>query len=190
MIASRLDRNDVVLEIGTGIGVIATLCAQQIGSDRVHTFEANPQLIPAIEETFRLNGVAPHLYNCVLGSGPGTRTFFVMKDFWSSSTVRRRADARQIEVPVRDLRVTMNEIRPTFLIVDIEGGEWDLFQDIDLSGVEKLSIELHSRVIGAEKTGFVRSTIEKACLRLVPEACSGDEQLYFERRADALAPAA
>lgn len=183
MIAQRLEREDIVLEVGTGLGLIATMCARRIGSDRVFTFEANPALVTVIEETFALNQVAPRLYNCILGTGGGTRTFFVVDEFWSSSTVQRRPDARAVHVPVRDLRSTMEEIRPTFLIVDIEGGEWELFRDIDLSGVRKVSIELHSRVIGSEKTNAVRAGIAGAGLELVPEACSGDEQLFFQRPA-------
>ena len=35
--------------------------ARRVGSERVFTFEANPALRPLIEETFRLNGVAPWL---------------------------------------------------------------------------------------------------------------------------------
>src|SRR5262245_58379142 len=40
----KLQRDDVVLELGSGIGFITTYCAKRIGSDRVFTYEANPAL--------------------------------------------------------------------------------------------------------------------------------------------------
>jgi len=182
IVKTRLMPDDVVLELGTGIGLIASSCALKIGSNRVHTFEANPALIPRIKETFQLNGVSPILHNYILGEGEAKRIFYVTPEFWSSSTIKRRGKSSEVSVEQKDFNSVLREIQPTFLIVDIEGGEFDLFQYADLQSVRKLAIELHARIIGPERTGFVVKRIEEQGLTKIPESCVGDEQLYFERR--------
>ena len=165
IVKARLMADDVVLELGTGVGVIASSCALKIGSNRVHTFEANPALISRIKDTFKLNGVSPNLYNCILGAGEATRSFYVTPEFWSSSTINRSENSYEVDVVQRDFNSVLKQIEPTFLIVDIEGGEFELFQYADLQGVKKLAIELHARIIGPEKTGFVVQRIEEHGLK-------------------------
>lgn len=70
-VAAKLDADDVVMDVGTGIGLVATLCAQRIGSERVYTYEANPALERPIRETFELNRVSPHLEMCMHGPAVG-----------------------------------------------------------------------------------------------------------------------
>lgn len=147
---AELEQDDVVMELGTGIGFIAAYCAKKIGSDRVHTYEANPDLKEAIQEICAINGVSPHLNFCVLGSDRGTANFYVERNFSSSSVYSRSRKSRRISVPARSAREEMDKVRPTFLILDIEGGEYDLLRQIDLRGIKK-SFELHEHIIGGEK---------------------------------------
>lgn len=160
-IADQLDGNDVVLEIGTGIGLISTYCAKKIGGDRVFTFEGNPELEPFIRKVYEINGVAPTLQIGVLGRNDGTAIFFVDDDFWSSSTVRRRSGTRQLQVSRLDLNSVLTRIHPTFLIVDIEGGESELFEFIRLDGIRKISIELHDSVIGSQRVHEICNQLEQ-----------------------------
>jgi len=173
-----LEDQDVVLELGTGIGVVAALCARRLGSDRVFTFEANPALIPTAREIFRLNDVAPRLENCVLGSTEGEMTFHVERDFWSSSTIKRSANARAVKVPVHSFSERIRKIRPTVLIVDIEGGEASLFDGADLGGVTKIMIELHPHVIGPAGTQHVRDLLRAAGFAPVRELSNGTNVLF------------
>jgi FkbM family methyltransferase len=173
-----LDDQDVVLELGTGIGVVAVLCARRLGSDRVFTFEANPGLIPTARETFQLNDVTPRLENCVLGSAEGEMSFHVEKDFWSSSTIKRSANARAIKVPVHSFSATIRKVQPTVLIVDIEGGEASLFDAAELGGVRKIMIELHPHVIGPVQTQRVRDVLRRAGFALVRELSNGTNVLF------------
>jgi FkbM family methyltransferase len=187
LLSRCLADGDVVLELGTGIGLMATLCARRLGSDRVFTFEANPEMIAVAEETFRLNGVAPKVENCALGAAQGAVTFFVEEHFWSSSTIKRTATARTISVPVRPLAEAIREIRPTILIVDIEGGEATLFDGVALDGVQKIMIELHPHVIGAAQTERIRGLLRGAGFAAVHERSRGTNVL-FERVAGNRAP--
>lgn len=145
IVSRRLTSDDVVFEVGTGLGFLAAYCARVVGSGRVFTYEANPGLIPVLKEVFDRNGVHPHLSNALLGNGNGTREFHLAKDFWSSSA--HRQGPRQITVQQLDLNTELRRLRPTFLIVDIEGGECELLAEADLSSVRKICVETHPDVL-------------------------------------------
>lgn len=151
-----LKPEDRVLELGTGIGYLSAFCARMIGSDRVITFEANPLLRPQIEDTYSINGVSPHVEFCMLGEEAGEASFYVSKEFWSSSTISRRGHEQCLKIPVRPFNDVLFEHKPNFLIIDIEGGEADLIRFMRLDGVTKVCIELHPWAIGKESEKKVR----------------------------------
>ena len=72
-----LSPDDVVLEVGSGLGYLSTICALRLGSERVHTYEADPGLIPRIRRHHALNGVAPEVHNAMLAGSTGSASFFV-----------------------------------------------------------------------------------------------------------------
>lgn len=152
VIHKKLAPDDVVLELGAGIGFISTYCAKRIGSDRVFAVEANPVMAETIRETYRLNGVAPQLTCGLLGRGDGEETFYVEGNFISSSTLQRSASAQTVKTRRYDAQRFIEQIQPTFLICDIEGGEKELLAYIPLTGINKLCIELHPHVIGNAAT--------------------------------------
>jgi FkbM family methyltransferase len=156
LIRMVLSPDDVVLEIGAGLGVISAYCAMQLGSDRVFAFEANPDLEPCIRETYTLNRVEPTLEMCAVRASAGRVTLYRTKRLFSSSGL---PNAEPIEVPGKALSYIVEKIRPTLLIVDAEGAEGELFDRAPLPGVSKIVMELHERVIGKDKAGKVRSAL-------------------------------
>jgi hypothetical protein len=56
----------------------------------------------------------------------------------------------------------VEKIRPTLLIVDVEGAENELLVGGSLPGVSKVVIELHERIIGREAVGQVRGALMAA----------------------------
>lgn len=157
IVRHALKPGDSVLELGTGLGFIASMCARQVGNENVHTYEANPALEPVIRRNFRLNRVAPHLDIALLGDDVGWITFYVMKNFWSSSTIKRHPQAKPIQVPTKRFNDELARLRPSFLIIDIEGGERDFIHYARLDGVQKICIELHPHVIGRESVAEVEA---------------------------------
>lgn len=155
VIERKIASDDVVLELGAGIGFISTLCAKRIGSDRVFAVEANPVMAEAIRETYRLNGVTPQLFCGLLGKEEGEASFFVENDFISSSTHLRSQTAKAVTTRRYDAQAFIDKIKPTFLICDIEGGEQELLNYMSLAGVSKLCIELHPHVIGNAATSAI-----------------------------------
>jgi FkbM family methyltransferase len=146
IISKRLAADDVVFEVGAGLGYLSAYCARRTGSDKVFTYEANPELIPLIRETHARNGVAPTVTNALLARGEGEREFHIEDDFWASSA--HRGGGRAITVKQLDLDRELGRIRPSFRIVDIEGGEAEFFAGADLSTVRKICVETHPDVLG------------------------------------------
>jgi FkbM family methyltransferase len=145
IISKRLDISDIFFEVGAGLGFLSAYCAKRIGPGKVFTYEANPELIPLIFETHTRNGVAPTVTNALLSRGEGEREFHLEADFWASSA-HRKGD-RTITVRQLDLNTELARIRPSFLMVDIEGGEAEFFSGADLSSVKKICIETHPDVL-------------------------------------------
>jgi FkbM family methyltransferase len=159
LIGMVLSPTDTVLEIGAGLGIVSAYCAKRVGSNRVFAFEANPDLEPCIRETYALNGVEPTLEMCAVRATAGRVPLYRGKHLVSSSIIQRSPGATPIEVPGKALSYVVEKIRPTLLIVDVEGAEGELFDQAQLPGITKLVMELHERVIGAESTARVRNLL-------------------------------
>jgi FkbM family methyltransferase len=154
IISKRLAPDDVVVEVGAGLGFLSAYCSKLVGATQVFAYEANPELIPLIRETHAKNGETPTLINALLAQGDGEREFHLDDDFWASSA--HRAGGRSISVKQIDLNRELARIRPSFLIVDIEGGEAEFFAGADLSMVRKICVETHpDRVLSEMIAGLV-----------------------------------
>jgi FkbM family methyltransferase len=180
LIGAVLSPDDVVLEVGAGLGLVSTYCAKRLGSDRVFAFEADPDLEPCIRETYQLNGVTPSLEMCAIMAQPGRVTLHRDKHLVSSSVVRRRVGSRPIEVPGKALRYVVEKVQPTLLVVDAEGAERELFDDAELPSVTKIVLELHDRVIGPAGTDRVRAKLSQLGFE-VDHRLSSPEHLILRR---------
>lgn len=159
LIGEVLLPEDVVLEVGAGLGLVSTYCAKRVGSGRVFAYEADPELEPCIRETYELNEVEPTLEMCAVSGQAGRVTLYRDKHFVSSSVVRRRVGAKPIEVPGKALSYIVERVRPTVLIIDAEGAEREMFDGAQLEGVTRIVLELHDRVIGPAGTDRVRASL-------------------------------
>lgn len=171
--------DDVVLELGTGLGFISSLCAKVVGNDNVYSFEANPALRPVILRNYQLNNLSPHLDISLLGEKSGVITFYVMKSFWSSSTIKRHPRAKPIQVPMKCFNDELTRIRPSFLIIDIEGGEHDFIRYARLDGVCKVCIELHPDVVGSQAISEVEAFFNNMGFREEPVVSDSEHKLYI-----------
>ena len=156
LVARVIKPGDVVMELGGGIGMVAIMCAKAVGSENVYSFEANPGLESLIRDNYALNDVDPTLKICILGAETGTRTFHVAELFSRSSVHDTDGKGTAIEVPVVPFNAEIEQIKPTMLIIDIQGGEDELFDYANLDGVQKLLLELHPDIIGVRKANSLR----------------------------------
>ena len=180
LVGQLLSPDDVVLEVGAGLGLVSAYCAKRLGSCRVFAYEANPDLEACIRETYALNQVQPALEMCAVGADAGTVTLYRDRHLWASSVVRPSGRVRPVEVPVTALSEIVQRVRPTLLIIDVEGAERDLFDHARLSTVTRIVLELHERVIGAAGARHVRSTLAAMRFEELPDLAA-DGHLVLRR---------
>lgn len=149
-IPKLMDGNEILLELGAGVGVISTLAWLSGKVKVVHCFEADPRLIPLIIETHAQNGVKGSVYNEILSSdstmiAAGTMDFHIREDFYGSSTTKEygREVRQTVQIPVKSFATAVEEIKPTVIACDIEGGELGLFDDVNMPSVKKIMLETH-----------------------------------------------
>jgi FkbM family methyltransferase len=134
---------DRVLEIGAGLGIVTTLIAQV--AEHVTAFEANPALRPTLERTFALNDVRPDLRMSAVATAPGPVHIAIDDTFWTSRLADNGASVEAV-----GFASVLEEIRPTLVIIDCEGGERELLAEPLPAHVEKVMVELHPDVIGPD----------------------------------------
>lgn len=177
ILEQTLETNDVVLDVGGGLGYIAAVCARRV--QRVEVIEANPSLIPIIEETLRINGVSAQVHNGVLAENDGVTNFYVAPHFWASS-ITPISDALTTQVPTIACRTFMNRLRPSYLVMDIEGGEIALIPSLPLESIQKICIEIHPSIVGQQAVDeMVKSIVERGFA--LNSQVSRRYQLFFRR---------
>ena len=149
-----IEDGEVVLELGTGIGFVSTVIARNPRVRKLVSYEANPSLMPFIRRLAGENlGSAiskVEFRNAVLFNSPSDShtNFYVSKHFWGSSLAPIRNPVAVERVRVDDFATVVQGLRPTLIVADIEGGELPLFRDADLTGVDKIYLEVHPMRLG------------------------------------------
>lgn len=140
------------IDLGAGVGYTACLLDNETDdSTPVIAVEANKSLIPVIERTKNLNqnsfDILYSAYDCL----NDTVEFQVAEDFWASSQHKIENQKQdKVTVPavsVNNIIERHNLERPIQLIVDIEGGEHDLFineNNILQNKISQIIFEYHS----------------------------------------------
>ncbi len=184
LVKSYLASDDVIMEIGAGIGFLSSYCAKKIGSESIYAYEANIALEQPIRNTYEINHVNPNLEMCLIGKQTGIENFYVTKDFWESSFMKPNPEKieKTLTIPVKSFKEELKRINPSFVIIDIEGGEYDLLKDDDLHNVKKIVIELHNTTIGYEKVENVKSQLKSLGFKVVENLPNcRDEIVFFQR---------
>lgn len=174
-VRALVGRDDVAMELGGGIGYMSTLMARSCKAREVHSFEANPTLIPYIRRVHALNEVEHvELSNALLGPRKGNATFYERENFLASSLEQdppgvNSAVIATHRVEVRNIKTEMRRIKPTALVCDIEGAEATLLPLADLSTVRVAVVELHPQWIGQTGVQAVFDVFHKYGLTFYPK---------------------
>jgi FkbM family methyltransferase len=176
LLARHLRPGDRVLELGGGIGMVAIECARRVGSENVVSYEANPELETLIRENYALNAVQPDLRMAMVGAEAGHRAFHLSERFSRSSLYDDGNAVRTVSIPVHPIADVLREVRPSVLVVDIQGGEREFFGSADLSGIRVILVELHPFIIGLASMQMIRRRLRGA--GFVPRDQEGQSFLY------------
>lgn len=186
LLKKYLSSQDIVMEIGGGLGFLSAYCAKKIGSDRVFTYEANPALEDVIQVLHAKNQVTPKVeISMVLNTDNPEKLekFYVTQDFWSSSPIFPIHEPldQVLDIPIKSFKQELSIKQPTFLVVDIEGGEYDLFQQATLDTVRKLIIEVHA-VLGKEKQLILKNILTNLGFQLIDSIPNCNDEIWYLQR--------
>lgn len=146
-----------VLELGTGLGFISLLASRICGPENVNTYEANPTIEPLIRENFRLNGVEPRLHMSAVTRDGRKLSFNASDNIISSSHFERGVSGKALEVDSVAFSEVLRIHSPDVLVMDVEGGEYELLMLDHLGPIKHILVELHPHIIGQEKVDEIRS---------------------------------
>ncbi|GGX57558.1 hypothetical protein GCM10007385_28070 [Tateyamaria omphalii] len=164
--------DDIVLELGGGVGFISTLVAKKSKAAHVHVYEANGMLADYIRRVHAANGVENATVNhAILGKRKGTKDFHVRGNILASSVEETNGEGilRTETVDVVNAGQQTKAIKPTVLVCDIEGSEAELLPEMDLSTLRAAVIELHPQWIGPEGVNAVFGALMAAGLAYYPK---------------------
>lgn len=145
-----------VIEFGGSIGIISCLTNKKLYHPSRHiVVEANPDLLPLLEENRDRNGCRFTILHRAVAYGSNQVTFHQDDEFLAGSI--QRVTSKSVQVPTISLRdiIAEYDFEPCTLICDIEGGEIDLVQyeaDTLRHSVATLVLEAHGKLIGADVT--------------------------------------
>ena len=190
VLKEKLEWDDIVLELGACIG-FNSITAAKINGGKVVSYEANPHLIPVLKLNQELNHISFEVRNKILlgqKSVPGTIPFNISHNACMSSFIdysmpeHRVKETKLIETEFAGDAITA--IAPTFLMVDIEGGEEEFFSQPDFlknSSIKKILIDVSPDIIGERRCSEVVKNIMNSDFDLVTGSCH-DSVLYFIRK--------
>jgi FkbM family methyltransferase len=140
---------DRVIEIGSAIGSVSMAAARIVGPNSILCFEANKKLIEDATDNFALNNLPIKIVNAILKnricwSGIGSSVpFYIHNEFWESSLVKSSGTIDTVAVDSLCLEQQIHTFSANVLVCDIEGGEVELLELADLTGIDKILIEIH-----------------------------------------------
>jgi FkbM family methyltransferase len=150
-----------VLELGTGLGFITLLASKICGASNVHTYEANPKVEKLIRANFSLNDLYPELHmNAVTEDGKSI-TFNASDNIISSSFFDRGLPGKAVTVESYAFTDVVSLHNPDVLIMDIEGGEYDLLTKPLPLTIRHIVVELHPHIIGVEKIEDIKESLKR-----------------------------
>ena len=146
-----ISSSDVVVELGAGIGVAAARINRIIKPKKHICFEANPSLIPYLQNLFKINNMDISIKNMALGSNKKLK-FYALNDYILSSFIKpkNRNDFIEIEVNTISCQKIIDHYLPTAIFCDVEGAELEYFDAKNFKNVKTIVIELHPNIYGSE----------------------------------------
>lgn len=182
-ITEIIDEGERVLEIGVGLGILTCLIIKNQRTQSYLGYEANPEVIPWATDILNINKASHTIENAVLTCNPNLTnvSFYLRENFWASSlSPEPWSYQKTINVHAHNFNEIITEFKPTLIICDIEGGEFELFMKADLDIVDKIYLELHPKVLGEKKTNQLIKSLESKGFNMISQYSIRD--VYFFKR--------
>lgn len=198
-----LDPSLPIVEMGGAIGVVSCLANKKLNDPSRHAVvEANPLLLPLLEENKQRNNCQFQILNAAVGYGAPTVEFKVYADYLASSAhtadyshlaperrsvIEARANAQSFQT-VGAKAVSLQAILDKYdfprctLICDIEGTEKDLVQneaEVLRQRVEMIVMEIHAYALSRKGVREVVAQIQNLGFELLYD---DSDTFVFKRR--------
>lgn len=165
-----INSEDVIVELGAGIGIAAARINKTVKPKKHICFEANSRIIPYLKNLFQLNEMNVIVENIALGDDTKIK-FYALDDYILSSFTKpkNRNDFTEIDVTSMSCQKIIDDFVPSAIFCDIEGAELDYLDASHFKSVKTIVIELHPNIYGSagiqtiyerlERHGFKKSDI-------------------------------
>ena len=157
-IATKVEPNDSVLDVGAGLGFTALLTASMVGAANVVAVEADPRAATLARANFARNDRMIELLDGAVATpdeeaADGTVAFYPNTAFGVSACFPRAGGTVPIRVPRIDLGELLAERAVTVLNLDAAGRECDIVTAVaDFRAVRVLLLTIHEQASGYERT--------------------------------------
>lgn len=152
VICETVHAKDRILEIGAGIGFVTALCCRIAGDGNVTVYEANPGLASRLKHTCASNGFAPKINMRPVAAESGSVDFNIGQNFLSSSLHERPGLTKRISLEADGFGEIIERLRPTYLVMDVEGAETSLLTSLDSFGpLRAICLETHPHIVGEDQ---------------------------------------
>lgn len=155
-----------VVEFGGSVGVVACLTNKKLAEPTHHVVvEANPSLVPLLEENRRRNGCRFTVLHCAVAYDRKEVFFYSDPNFLASGTLP--AQGVRVKVPSTSLAEVLREhaFKRCTLVCDIEGAEIALVDhEIECleRSVDTFILETHEKLLRDGATGQMLSRLAAA----------------------------
>lgn len=140
----ELSKDDVVMNVGACIGSLIKRVSDQV--EFVYGYEPNPvNFYWLLQNVFELPNVEV-IEAAIVGGHETSKELYLSKHVGAHSIYNRKMHTEgATTIKAVNFREELDRTKPTVLVMDIEGGEYDLTEDLyNLpEGIRTIAIEIH-----------------------------------------------
>lgn len=133
-----------------------------------------------IDKLYLLNNIKPNVNYCILSDkNTNVDFYYEPNNYFASSLFKLSKTSIKTNVEMFDINLELEKNKANFLIIDIEGGEYDLFKHLNLQKINKIAVEFHRNILGNEKIDEIISIILHN--NFIENKCINNMFYYFEK---------
>jgi FkbM family methyltransferase len=159
LIKQILCRNDRVLEIGAGVGVVSLVATSCTGEGQVFSYEGNKTLEATIRANYALNSWCPNLFMEPVTSDGRDICLYCDAKILSTSIYDRGMDFEKSYTQSVGMSELFEKLQPSVLVMDVEGAEAELLALECVKGVREIVVEVHPHIIGEEAVSHLTKSL-------------------------------